>query len=844
MVKQTRKQTHKKQQQSFFTQFSITKFIPEKYQDLVFLLIPFILLYVFFGDVFLGAKTFVSGDITSSKSMESYLAYARENNTQPLWNPYIFLGMPAYITEINARSFDLLLAIIVFVQKIFQSLTSEFSAGPTLYFYVLALSTYFLLRNKDVERLIALFGAIAVTFSTGMIIFIAIGHNTKMLTLCMIPLVFLILEKFRDRFNLFYFLLLILAIHAQLLSAHLQEIFYAFFAVMIFYVYFILRDIIQKRKEEALKLIRSGLLFAAAAIIAVFMSIDQYWAIYEYNPTSIRGTQSIAEKFQDAGKKAGEGLDYEYATNWSFSPGEVLTFIMPSFYGYGNSIYQGELSQNQPVEVNTYWGQMPFVDVPQYMGILIFVFALFGLYYRRKEPFVQFLGILSFVSLLISFGRTFPVFYDFMFYYFPLFDKFRVPSMILNLLQISFPILAALGVAHFVREKNAGRPIKDNLVKYFLFGFAGLFVLSIILKGGLESWYLDLLSQSQKVQRELFQYTYDMFMSDTMISSAIAVIGIGLLYGFLKNKVSKEFFIAIVIVLTVFDLFSISSRGMKKFDESEMDQNFEAPSYVNEIKKDSSLYRILNLKQDGSLGSFNQHSNYHVSFLLQDFYGYSGAKPRTYQDLVDVIGVSNPTLWRMLNVKYIITDKPFGDSLIKPIFSDEKSSVQLNGGALPRAYFVNRYEVKQTPEVLNMIKRNEFDPLDVLFFETDQNLDLPNIDPPTNDAYVNITKYVFETINIEVNATGNNLLFLGDTYYPIGWKAFIDGKETRIYRANHGFRAIVVSPGKHKIEFRYEPDSYFIGKNISLGLNILIIGLLAGVLVMNYKKKKKVKTES
>jgi len=844
MVKQTRKQTHKKQQQSFFTQFSITKFIPEKYQDLVFLLIPFILLYVFFGDVFLGAKTFVSGDITSSKSMESYLAYARENNTQPLWNPYIFLGMPAYITEINARSFDLLLAIIVFVQKIFQSLTSEFSAGPTLYFYVLALSTYFLLRNKDVERLIALFGAIAVTFSTGMIIFIAIGHNTKMLTLCMIPLVFLILEKFRDRFNLFYFLLLILAIHAQLLSAHLQEIFYAFFAVMIFYVYFILRDIIQKRKEEALKLIRSGLLFAAAAIIAVFMSIDQYWAIYEYNPTSIRGTQSIAEKFQDAGKKAGEGLDYEYATNWSFSPGEVLTFIMPSFYGYGNSIYQGELSQNQPVEVNTYWGQMPFVDVPQYMGILIFVFALFGLYYRRKEPFVQFLGILSFVSLLISFGRTFPVFYDFMFYYFPLFDKFRVPSMILNLLQISFPILAALGVAHFVREKNAGRPIKDNLVKYFLFGFAGLFVLSIILKGGLESWYLDLLSQSQKVQRELFQYTYDMFMSDTMISSAIAVIGIGLLYGFLKNKVSKEFFIAIVIVLTVFDLFSISSRGMKKFDESEMDQNFEAPSYVNEIKKDSSLYRILNLKQDGSLGSFNQHSNYHVSFLLQDFYGYSGAKPRTYQDLVDVIGVSNPTLWRMLNVKYIITDKPFGDSLIKPIFSDEKSSVQLNGGALPRAYFVNRYEVKQTPEVLNMIKRNEFDPLDVLFFETDQNLDLPNIDPPTNDAYVNITKYVFETINIEVNATGNNLLFLGDTYYPIGWKAFIDGKETRIYRANHGFRAIVVSPGKHKIEFRYEPDSYFIGKNISLGLNIVIIGLLAGVLVMNYKKKKKVKTES
>jgi hypothetical protein len=839
MVKQAKKSATKKQKENFFTQFSITQFIPEKYQDLVFLLIPFILLYVFFGDVFLGAKTFVSGDITSSKSMENYLAFARENNTQPLWNPYIFLGMPAYITEINARSFDLLLALIVYVQKVFQSLTNEFSAGPTLYFYVLAVSTYFLLRSKDVERLTALFGSIAVTFSTGMIIFIAIGHNTKMLTLCMIPLVFLILEKFRDRFNLVYFLLLILAIHAQLLSAHLQVIFYSFFAVMIFYIYFILRDIFQKKKDEALKLVRSGLLFVAAAVVAVFMSIDQYWAIYEYNPTSIRGTQSIAEKYQEAGKKAGEGLDYEYATNWSFSPGEVLTFVMPSFYGYGNSIYQGELSQNQPVEVNTYWGQMPFVDVPQYLGILVFVFALFGLYYRRKEPFVQFLGILSIISLLISFGRTFPVLYDLMFYYFPLFDKFRVPSMILNLLQISFPILAALGVSYFIREKKAGHAVKDNFVKYFLFGFAGLFVLSIILKSSLESWYVGLLSQSKKVQRELFQYTYDMFMNDTMISSAIALIGIGLLFAYLKNKVSKEFFLAVVIVLTVFDLFNISSRGMKKFDESEMERDFEAPSYVSEIKKDASLYRILNLKQDGSLGSFNHHSNYHVSFLLQDFYGYSGAKPRTYQDLVDVIGVSNPTLWRMLNVKYIITDKPFSDSLIQPIFSDEKSSVQLNGGALPRAYFVNRYEVKPTLEVLNMIKRNEFDPLDVLFFETDQAIDLPKIDPPTSDAYVNITKYIFETIDMEVNATGSNLLFLGDTYYPIGWKAFINGKETNIYRANHGFRAIVVPPGKHKVAFRYEPSSYYVGRIISFWLNAIVLGSVSLIFVIRIIKGKR-----
>ncbi|MCX8010275.1 MAG: YfhO family protein, partial [Ignavibacteria bacterium] len=532
--------------------------------------------------------------------------------------------------------------------------------------------------------------------------------------------------------------------------------------------------------------------------------------------------------------------DYEYATNWSFSPGEILTFIIPSFYGFGNSTYRGELTQNQPVEVNTYWGQMPFVDVPQYMGILVFIFALFGLYYRWKEPFVQFLGILSIISLLISFGRTFPILYDLMFYYFPMFDKFRVPSMILNLIQISFPILAALGLSFIVRSKENGIKINDNLIKYSLYGSIGLFVLSIILRGALQTWYIDLLSQSRKVPKELFEYTYDMFINDSTFSFAIASIGLGLLIAYFKNKLSKDFLYAVIVILVLFDLFRISGRGMKRYDKNDLEMNFEAPNYITEIKKDSSLYRILNIKQDGSLGSINQHSNYHVTFLLQDFYGYSAAKPRTYQDLLDVVGLVNPTLWRMLNVKYLINDKPITDSLIKPIFTEEKTSVMLNNGALPRAYFVNRFEIKPMLEVLNMIKQNEFDPKEVLFFEEDYNL--PQIDIPTSEAYVNITHYQFENISMDVNATGNNLLFLGDTYYPIGWKAEIDGKETRIYRANHGFRAIVVPPGKHKIEFRYEPKSFYVGKNISLGLNAIVLIsliLIAGGSYLKSKRKSK-----
>lgn len=837
MVKQQKKSIKEKKQQSFFTQFDLNNYIPEKYQDFVLLLIPLVLLYLFFGDVFFGSKTFISGDITTSMAMKNYLAYAKEIGTQPLWDPYIFMGMPAYITSINLRAFDLILYIIHFIESIFQTITNEFSAGPTFYFYILAVTTYMFLRYKKVDRLIALFASIGVTFSTGMIIFIPIGHNTKMLTLCMIPLVFLALERLQHKITLFDFILLIAVIHIQLLSAHIQEIFYSFFAVLIYFVYFIIRYVLNKKIKEAVNLFKVGVIFIFASVFAAGMSIDQYWAIYEYNPTSIRGTSSILEQVNPTKKSTG-GLDYEYATNWSFSPGEMLTWIMPSFYGYGNSIYQGELSNNQPVEVNTYWGQMPFVDVPQYLGILIFVFGLLGIYFQRKNPFVQFLTVLVVISVLISFGRTFPIVYDLMFYYVPFFNKFRVPSMILNLVQIAFPILAAIGVYSIIKFKEGEEKINVNIVNYFLYFFAGLFVIFIVFNSAIKDWYLGLLRESQKVHPQLYDYTFNMFYEDSLIAFAVAIAGLGFTLAYIKGKLNSQILVVLLVVLTVFDLFRISSRGMRKIDEKEIQTNFETPEWVKAIKRDTSVYRILNLKNDGSLGSLNHHSNYHVTFLLQDFYGYSGAKPRAYQDLIDVIGLPNPTLWRMFNVKYIITEKPINDPYFETIYQDQSTAVNLYKAALPRAYFVNRFEKIPPLEFLYKIKNNEIDPIDVVQFNPETQLDFTKVDPPDSTAYVKITKYVFENIEMEVNASGNNLLFLGDTYYNIGWKALIDGKETKIYRANHNGRAILVPPGKHKVEFRYEPLSYYLGKNISLGLNVIVLVLLAFFGFNNIRKKK------
>ncbi|MCH7516533.1 MAG: YfhO family protein, partial [Bacteroidetes bacterium] len=150
-------------------------------------------------------------------------------------------------------------------------------------------------------------------------------------------------------------------------------------------------------------------------------------------------------------------------------------------------------------------------------------------------------------------------------------------------------------------------------------------------------------------------------------------------------------------------------------------------------------------------------------------------------------------------------------------------------------------------------KNNLFDPKEIAYVE-DESI---TAEKPDSTAFVKIESYKDETITLNVNASGNNFLFLGDTYlsgvneinifginiisYDVGWKAYIDGSETKIYRTNHNFRGIVVPEGKHKVEFVYEPASFVISKYLALILSSLtIIGLIVGFILT--KKQKKLRT--
>ncbi len=329
----------------------------------------------------------------------------------------------------------------------------------------------------------------------------------------------------------------------------------------------------------------------------------------------------------------------------------------------------------------------------------------------------------------------------------------------------------------------------------------------------------------------------DMFITDFRFAFFLSAAVFGSAFLFVKKVISKDILVTAIIIFAMIDLFRINHRGETYIEKSQLDQMFAKPDYISAIEsiENNSVYRVLNLKQDGSLGSVKQNSNFHAYFLKQDLYGYSGIKPRAYQDYMDVLGSPvNPTFWRMLNAKYIILENEVNMPDLELRYSGTKSFLYENKSALPRVYFVNRVEKKSALEIINAVKNNQFDPLDVAFL-TDE---IISVDVPDSTAFADIVKYEDEKIIIKAKASGNNFLFLGDNYVPVGWKATVDGNETKIYKVNHGFRGIIVPDGEHNIEFTYLPDSFVISKYIALTLSSLaFIGLFVGI-VINRKKNK------
>lgn len=834
----------------------------------VYLTILALSIFVFFWKAISGGG-FGASDNIASLSFKPFLDKVASLGEFPLWIPHIFSGMPAYeaLLVTGQRIWDIPAQIIFGIADLVGQIFGNDVARVAFYYIIYGIGIYFLVISKGKDKFSAFMAGFAAMFSTAVIVWIMIGHNTKPVVFAFLPYIFLSLEKLRVKFSLLYFVLLTYAIHIMMEGAHIQMIFYSALAVGIYLLLEIISRAIQKNqlvntiKVTGLLVVSGGLAFA--------MSSDRYLATLDYTPLSTRGSGPMIESEDANDKKTKDGGNpYQYATDWSFSPGEMMTFIVPNYYGFGDLEYDvnkpeysgttlGRIAPQIGGSFRSYWGQKPFEDVAAYMGIFILILGIFGAVRNRKEVFVQALILISIMSLLLSFGRTFPLIFDFFYNYVPNFNKFRAPSMSLALLEFCIPILAAYGLSDIFNMRGKFAENKKTIL--ILIGSMGFMLVAALLFGTIfkhpymtsidvekffgVNYYIfsrvpqDMLGQ---ISEEYKNFIFNNAFSDFMTIGIIASIFGALIYLYIKEKISKEILMIATFVLLIFDLWRVNYRPNKPNEEKSNKEMFNTPDWVEFIKQDKEKYRVADF--------VSQAPNMSAYYFLESVNGYHSAKLRLYQDLLDVASQGgtnymtyNPLAYKVLNVKYIIDGREYPG--LEAVYQSRETGalVVKNTDYLPRAYFTKsakKEELITTLKRYDLDPNNDFDPMEVAFLEKDP---ATKIDEPADDDYVNITEYKNEKIELKAKSSGNNLLVLSEIYYKPGWSAYIDGKETEIYRTNFAVRSIIVPKGEHKIEFIFRSKSFETGKMLSIITNvIMILALLYGGF-LEYKKRNLVK---
>jgi hypothetical protein len=773
-----------------------------------------LLLVLFFNPIFFAGKEFQPPDVVASLAQRTYVqeAFHSEGSVlqrYPLWTPYLFSGMPSFGSLIAAPYTNPMSLLLTPIPGLFKVVT---------YYFLLGLFTWLLLRRLGLRALSALFGAVAFVFCAHVITLIMFGHNSKIATLIFLPLVLLATHELWQRITLRWTAILALAIGTMLVSSHLQISYYTFLTAGLYLVVATIESLRRGMKLPAV--LARWVVWASAFAVGLAASAVLFLSVREYSAHSIRGG-------------TGGGLPFDYATNWSFHPLEITTFFVSSFMGFGQS---------------TYWGWMPFTDFPHYMGILVIVLAALTIALWHRERMTLLLIALGAIALVLSFGKHVPLLYSLFFDYFPQFNKFRVPSMMLVLFQFAMAGLAAIGLDRLARAP-AG-PERERMFRALRFIGAATLVVIVVLgiftvSGGLKSAAAKRLGERgpemglspEQVGPWVAGTAVEvvrMASRDALLTLLILVAGLALLWTRMRGRLSGGAMSAAVLVLLFVDLWRVGAKPADYHPKGARAQVFAATPAVQFLQAEKEPYRILPLTGQGT------NKNWFAYFKISSIQGYHAAKLKIYQDLIDEqgpVGIvkqlsrGNFNVINMLNAKFLVADQEIQGGPLMTVVRDNQF-VMRNTSALPRMWFVDRARViADEASHLQAVADPSWRPdAEALLFKDVGPLDAGN------GGTARVTRYEPREIHAEVESPGNSLLVISEVFYEPGWDAWLDGKPTEVLRADYVLRAIRVPPGKHELRMRFDPPSFRSGVFLSLGAYGLIVIALAASFVLDRRR--------
>jgi len=779
-----------------------------------------------FPEAALQGKVFRTPDSLAPSGLAQYLE--DEDLEAPLWNPFIFSGMPAFASlsyHPGLYPASTLLRLLIDLLHL-PPLT-------WLLFHYLwaALGLFCFLRWRGVRPWLAWLGGAFFILLPAQVAVGAYGHGSKVMTLSWIPWMLLFADRLMGKSSAesegspsvssltLDCSLLAASIAGLLLSAHVQVAYYGLLALGLFSILRLVMLFSRGLRARAIRALAAGLL---ALLLAAGASAILYAPVQEYSHHSIRGLSQ------------GGGADWQYATAWSLHPSEWKTFVFPSAVGFGEE---------------TYFGRMPMTNYPNYLGPLaILAAAMLFIRPRRRRFDLFFLG-LGLGATLVAGGQYLEFAYRPLYDWLPWFNRFRVPVMILILQQMAMAILLARGLQRVVEEERVRADFRLALGGGILvLLIAGIFAPTILEKTAMEGLSQRLGRQLSGLPPAQASAYLSAFAAKSVgwlrvesLRAALLLLPMLAVLELVRRgrKIALlPILAAATLVFLLGDLLPLDRRVLHP--ESHWDSHRGGGLWGMELAPQSDLppktlaflEESLDDQRFFALPGSPFGGNRAAALGLANLGGYHAAKMALADSVIRSLGTGGAELLGRFAVKYIISPEQRN---LGPDFpqiragGDSDSFLYENTHWRPRLFVEDRLQVED--EAASRRRLLEGKAASPLYLAEDPGFE-PGAVADTCGRLIE-SDFGLDEVSCVVEMARPGVVVLADMDYP-GWIGEIDGEERSLITADGFFRALSVEAGRHSLRFIFRPEGFrslvWLRRGAFLVMAFLLVAGLAGLI--------------
>jgi hypothetical protein len=744
----------------------------------------------------------------------------------PLWNPYLFCGMPFLASiEIGVLYPPNWVHLIVPAERGFCLLYvfHILLAGIGSWVYARA-------RGRGIPA--ALISTTSFALAAPTILHFDMGMTSVVYSSAWCPLIFALVERYRQNPSLVRVCGLSLVLACQFLAGF--PMFTLLLAALI--PAYLLVFAIDWRAFTGRRnlLMLCGLV--AAAALALGLVMPQLLATSEYLEHAHRGE-----------------LNYQQATHCCFPAPNLVTFFVPEFFGNDKDCL--------------YWGETFLFDANPFCGVITILLSGLTLFRWRSRE-VVFWSVASAMILAFSLGK-YSWFYDLCYLYLPGPDRFRGVARLSIFAVFGVSVLAGIGFEQAVAGRLSCWQRRVCLAFAALsaisFGWA---VLQLGRDGPSPDWWPEFVGWVRGPGAELyssiapahapqfFEESFSLMLQSLARSSATLLAAALLLFVPRRTPRAEALCSAGLLALLAAELGTFDGKQVA-LSESEPRRRV-AREMRSIMKDDHDLFRVtLTTKQQtpnrllyGRLQTPGGHENFVLARYSLFIYKWTGIEPEYHTFLV--LANAHHT-FDLLNVKYFavpqdVKHRETKDELVRDrafLAGRQIFSVYRKANCLPRVSIIHRahYAVglDQAARMLKLLDRGRFQTDSIIEDPaaaraapiSDDRVESAKADEgergnATDGAHV--VEYGPNRIVVEArNAAPGWLIFI-ESFYP-GWEARVDGIPAPVHAANLFMRAVPIAAGRHHVEMIYRPKPFQIGCHVAAATLVVEMMLLVLSLV-------------